>query len=151
MTKLDTSSLASSFNNVTNVPYDTPKRTRFSFKSEHLAILEKCFLENQYPDQKKREELAKLCNDARPCTERERVTEQIITHWFQNKRKITRKGPDDQSKSPNINSLLSMNDQNESNSLFEYPDYTDDNKSMNSPSKSNMSDDEDNLNEDEIY
>merc|ERR1712127_862830 len=30
----------SSFNNVTNVAYDTPKRSRFSFKPEHLVILE---------------------------------------------------------------------------------------------------------------
>jgi predicted XRE-type DNA-binding protein len=67
------------------------KRTRFSFKSDHLVILEKCFCDNQYPDQKKREELAKLCNEARLCPDREKVTEQIITHWFQNKRKITRK------------------------------------------------------------
>lgn len=65
----------SSFLNVTNTAYDTPKRTRFSFKQEHLLvksllfvsveksliknikykkILEKCFIENQYPDQKKR-------------------------------------------------------------------------------------------------
>lgn len=79
--------------------------------------MEKAFIENQYPDQKRREELAKTCNEARPCSgknsfrinyilnrifvnhflkfiqiEREKVTEQIITHWFQNKRKITRKG-----------------------------------------------------------
>lgn len=55
-------------------------------------ILEKAFLENQYPDQKRREDIARACNEARPCTEREKVTEQIITHWFQNKRKISRKG-----------------------------------------------------------
>lgn len=75
---------------MTNInTYDTPKRSRFSFKSEHLTILEKAFNENQYPDQKKREELARLCNEAKTGTER--VTEQIITHWFQNKRKIIRK------------------------------------------------------------
>ncbi|CAF0756404.1 unnamed protein product [Brachionus calyciflorus] len=147
LTKLDSSqTLSSSFNNVTNISYDTPKRTRFSFKPEHLLVLEKCFIENQYPDQKKREELAKLCNDARPCTDREKVTEQIITHWFQNKRKITRKGPDDQSKSPNnINSLLSANsvqDQCESNSPYEY--FVDDThkSSVISPCKSNMSDED---------
>lgn len=80
-----------SFNNVTNTAYinDTPKRSRFSFKPEHLAILEKAFVETQYPDQKRREEISKQCNDAKPCPEK--VTEQIVTHWFQNKRKITRK------------------------------------------------------------
>ncbi len=56
-------------------------------------ILEKSFVENPYPDPKKREELARLCNSIRSgdLTERERVTEQIVTHWFQNKRKLTRK------------------------------------------------------------
>lgn len=129
-----------------NAGYDTPKRTRFSFKPEHLVILEKCFLENQYPDQKKREELAKMCNDARPCSERDRVTEQIITHWFQNKRKISRKGPDDQNnKSPCVN-MLSFNstqEQIESNSPYDYQDYGDDSqKSCVSPPKSNMSEEE---------
>lgn len=35
--------------------------------------------------------MAKLCNEARACPDREKVTEQIITHWFQNKRKMNRK------------------------------------------------------------
>lgn len=87
--KSENNSSFQSFNNVTNTTYDPPKRSRFSFKSEHLVILEKAFIENQYPDQKKREELSKQCNESKPCYER--VTEQIITHWFQNKRKITRK------------------------------------------------------------
>lgn len=128
-----------------NPTYDTPKRTRFSFKPEHLVILEKCFIENQYPDQKKREELAKMCNDARPCSERERVTEQIITHWFQNKRKMSRKGPDEQIQSPNVNMLLlnSTQEQNESNSPYDYQDYGDDSqKPYASPIKSSMSDEE---------
>jgi len=72
--------------------YDTPKRTRFSFKPDHLVILEKSFAENPYPDPKKREELARLCNEARgDVSDRERVTEPIVTHWFQNKRKLNRK------------------------------------------------------------
>ena len=57
--------------------------------------MEKSFLENPYPDPKKREELAKLCNTVRNLIEisdRERVTEQIVTHWFQNKRKLSRRG-----------------------------------------------------------
>lgn len=89
-----------SFTNVTNTSYDQPKRTRFSFKTEHLLILEKAFLENQYPDQKRREDIARACNEARPCTEREKVTEQIITHWFQNKRKISRKANCEDQSSP---------------------------------------------------
>jgi hypothetical protein len=32
-----------------------------------------------------------MCNGSRNCSDREKVTEQVITHWFQNKRKITRK------------------------------------------------------------
>ena len=33
-----------------------------------------------------------MCNEARgDVSERERVTEQIVTHWFQNKRKLNRK------------------------------------------------------------
>jgi hypothetical protein len=60
-----------------------------------FKILEKSFIENPYPDPKKREELAKLCNCCRntnDLSDRERVTEQIVTHWFQNKRKLTRRG-----------------------------------------------------------
>lgn len=95
--------------NVTNIAHETPKRTRFSFKPEHLAILENAFSENQYPDQKKREEITKLCNGSRNCSEREKVTEQVITHWFQNKRKITRKlNSDDSTKSPVLNPHLAI-------------------------------------------
>lgn len=98
-----------SFNNVTNTTYETPKRSRFSFKSEHLIILEKAFVENHYPDQKRREELSKQCNELK--TGSERVTEQIVTHWFQNKRKITRKltMDDRASISPNDGNNASMN------------------------------------------
>ncbi len=57
--------------------------------------MEKSFSDNPYPDPKKREELARLCNSIRhsnDLSDRERVTEQIVTHWFQNKRKLTRRG-----------------------------------------------------------
>ncbi|RMZ97998.1 homeobox-containing 1-like isoform X1, partial [Brachionus plicatilis] len=139
LSKLDSTNSLSS----PNLSYDTPKRTRFSFKPEHLVILETCFVENQYPDQKKREELAKMCNEARPCSERERVTEQIITHWFQNKRKISRKGPDEPNKSPNVNMIKQEQEQTDSNSPYGYQDYGDDSqKSCVSPPKSNMSDEE---------
>ena len=64
-------------------------------KKKFIQILEKSFTDNPYPDPKKREELAKLCNSVRhsnDISDRDRVTEQIVTHWFQNKRKLTRRG-----------------------------------------------------------
>lgn len=68
------------------------RRTRFSFKPEHLVILENYFVDNQYPDSTKREELARLCNQARggDVSEKERVTEQMVMNWFQNKRNLRR-------------------------------------------------------------
>lgn len=123
--KIEPSSQNNGFNNVTNTSYDAPRRSRFSFKSEHLVILEKAFIENQYPDQKKREELSKLCNEAKPCSER--VTEQIITHWFQNKRKITRKNiADDQTSiSPRNGTTngMSLHNSSESNSQAYHDEY----------------------------
>ena len=58
--------------------------------------------------------------------ERERVSEQVITHWFQNKRKINRKGTSDDSfsvKSPNdlnnsITNSTSANQNNNSSSGY---------------------------------
>jgi len=60
--------------------------------------LEKAFLDNPYPDPRRREELARQCNDARTridganevLNERDRVTDAIVTHWFQNKRKMAK-------------------------------------------------------------
>jgi len=80
------------------VAFDAPKRTRFTFRPEHLDILEKAFLDNPYPDPRRREELARQCNDARTridganevLNERDRVTDAIVTHWFQNKRKMAK-------------------------------------------------------------
>ncbi|CAF0756817.1 unnamed protein product [Didymodactylos carnosus] len=93
--KLDTNSSLMSF--------EAPKRTRFTFRPEHLDILEKAFIDNPYPDPRRREELARVCNEARSkaegtevLNERERVTEQIVTHWFQNKRKMTKRANQDE-------------------------------------------------------
>ncbi|CAF0836777.1 unnamed protein product, partial [Didymodactylos carnosus] len=70
-----------------------PKRTRFTFKKDHLQILELAFAENPYPDPRKREELSQICNLSQQNmnNERELVTEQVITHWFQNKRRLMKK------------------------------------------------------------
>ncbi|CAF2963521.1 unnamed protein product [Rotaria sp. Silwood2] len=85
-------------NNLSPVSFDAPKRTRFTFRPEHLDILEKAFLDNPYPDPRRREDLARICNEARTridgtnevLNERDRVTDAIVTHWFQNKRKMTK-------------------------------------------------------------
>ena len=105
-------------NNASPVAFDAPKRTRFTFRPEHLdvrihkekkkkseeafvlliQILEKAFLENPYPDPRRREDIARICNEARTridgtnevLNERDRVTDAIVTHWFQNKRKMAK-------------------------------------------------------------
>jgi predicted XRE-type DNA-binding protein len=85
-------------NNASPVSFDAPKRTRFTFRPEHLDILEKAFLDNPYPDPRRREDIARICNEARTridgtnelLNERDRVTDAIVTHWFQNKRKMTK-------------------------------------------------------------
>jgi hypothetical protein len=85
-------------NNASPVSFDAPKRTRFTFRPEHLDILEKAFLDNPYPDPRRREDIARICNEARTridgtnevLNERDRVTDAIVTHWFQNKRKMAK-------------------------------------------------------------
>ncbi|CAF0753185.1 unnamed protein product [Adineta steineri] len=85
-------------NNLSPVSFDTPKRTRFTFRPEHLDILEKAFIDNPYPDPRRREDIARICNEARTridgtnelLNERDRVTDAIVTHWFQNKRKMAK-------------------------------------------------------------
>lgn len=60
--------------------------------------MEKAFLENPYPDPRRREDIARICNEARTriegihevLNERDRVTDAIVTHWFQNKRKMAK-------------------------------------------------------------
>ncbi|ELT96819.1 hypothetical protein CAPTEDRAFT_124171 [Capitella teleta] len=80
-----------------------PRRERFVFRPNHLEILEKYFQEDNYPSFEKREEISKACNAAteamtgRELGDKERVTAQIISNWFANKRKelkkIAREGP----------------------------------------------------------
>ncbi|UJR21237.1 hypothetical protein I4U23_024332 [Adineta vaga] len=97
-TKVPRLSESQTNNNASPVSFDAPKRTRFTFRPEHLDILEKSFLDNPYPDPRRREEIARICNEARTrgdgsnelLTERDRVTDAIVTHWFQNKRKMAK-------------------------------------------------------------
>ncbi|UJR28240.1 hypothetical protein I4U23_009490 [Adineta vaga] len=97
-TKVPRLAESQSNNNLSPVSFDAPKRTRFTFRPEHLDILEKAFIDNPYPDPRRREDLARICNEARSRTdgtnellnERDRVTDAIVTHWFQNKRKMAK-------------------------------------------------------------
>ncbi|CAF1299785.1 unnamed protein product [Adineta ricciae] len=97
-TKTARLSESQSSNNLSPVSFDAPKRTRFTFRPEHLDILEKAFIDNPYPDPRRREDIARVCNEARTRTdganevlnERDRVTDAIVTHWFQNKRKMAK-------------------------------------------------------------
>ncbi|CAF2405399.1 unnamed protein product [Rotaria sp. Silwood2] len=97
-TKVPRLSESQTNNNVSPVSFDAPKRTRFTFRPEHLDILEKAFLDNPYPDPRRREDIARICNEARTriegtnevLNERDRVTDAIVTHWFQNKRKMAK-------------------------------------------------------------
>lgn len=74
-----------------------PRRERFVFRPNHLEILERYFQDNNYPTYETREEIAKACNAVtesvagRELTDREKVTAQIISNWFANKRKELKK------------------------------------------------------------
>ncbi|RWS06376.1 homeobox-containing protein 1-like protein, partial [Dinothrombium tinctorium] len=69
------------------------KRDRFIFRTQHLAILEKYFIENQYPDLYTKEEIAEKCNQAtaeitkNQLQDKDKVTVAIVSNWFNNKRK----------------------------------------------------------------
>ncbi|GAB6033024.1 Homeobox-containing protein 1 [Chamberlinius hualienensis] len=65
------------------------KRERFTFKSAHLTILEKYYNVDPYPDSQTREQIVEECNRAmnRDLTEREKVTINVVTNWFNNRRK----------------------------------------------------------------
>ena len=39
-----------------------PRRERFVFRPSHLEVLERNFMEDSYPSQEKREEIARICN-----------------------------------------------------------------------------------------
>uniref|UniRef100_T1JIJ5 Uncharacterized protein n=1 Tax=Strigamia maritima TaxID=126957 RepID=T1JIJ5_STRMM len=68
------------------------KRERFTFKAAHLAILEKYYNADPYPDTQTREQIVEECNRAmtkpdRDLTDKERVTLNVVTNWFNNRRK----------------------------------------------------------------
>jgi hypothetical protein len=91
MSQIGTSSqFPSSFTNLTNTVGEPSKRTRFQFKPEHVTviinylnniliknlklnlflslikkILDRFFIDNQYPDLQQREDLVRQCNQAR--------------------------------------------------------------------------------------
>lgn len=94
---LDLVELASSAAAAGSADLNFPRRERFVFRPNHLEILERYFQDNNYPSYETREEIAKACNAVtetvagRELTEREKVTAQIISNWFANKRKELKK------------------------------------------------------------
>ncbi|XP_041358370.1 homeobox-containing protein 1-like isoform X2 [Gigantopelta aegis] len=74
-----------------------PRRERFTFREKHLEILEAYFKINQYPINDEREMIANKCNTAmtistgRELDEKERVTNQNVQNWFNNRRKEIKK------------------------------------------------------------
>lgn len=72
------------------------KRERFTFKSAHLAVLERYYERDPYPDAQTREQIVEECNEAverpeRPLTEREKVSLSVVNNWFNNRRKEAKK------------------------------------------------------------
>ncbi|MBN3306371.1 HMBX1 protein, partial [Amia calva] len=66
--------------------------SRFTWRKECLSVMESFFIENQYPDEAKREEIASACNVViqKPgckLSEFERVTALKVYNWFANRRK----------------------------------------------------------------
>ncbi|KAJ8289383.1 hypothetical protein GJAV_G00000660 [Gymnothorax javanicus] len=66
--------------------------SRFTWRKECLSIMESFFMENQYPDEARREEIASACNSViqKPgcrLSEFERVTALKVYNWFANRRK----------------------------------------------------------------
>ena len=41
----------------------TPRRERFTFRKQHLEVLENYFKKNQYPTYEERSDIAQRCND----------------------------------------------------------------------------------------
>ncbi|KAL4629478.1 homeobox-containing protein 1-like isoform X2 [Arapaima gigas] len=73
-------------------PMRLRRGSRFTWRKECQAIMESFFVENQYPDEAKREEIANACNLAilKPgckLSEFERVTALKVYNWFANRRK----------------------------------------------------------------
>ncbi|XP_022646280.1 hepatocyte nuclear factor 1-beta-like isoform X3 [Varroa destructor] len=72
------------------------KRERFTFKSAHLAVLERYYERDPYPDAQTREQIVEECNVAverpdRPLADREKVTLPVVNNWFNNRRKEAKK------------------------------------------------------------
>ncbi|XP_029315867.1 homeobox-containing protein 1-like isoform X2 [Cottoperca gobio] len=66
--------------------------SRFTWRKECLAVMESYFLDNQYPDEAKREEIATACNaviqkPGKKLSDLERVTSLKVYNWFANRRK----------------------------------------------------------------
>ncbi|XP_028316569.1 homeobox-containing protein 1 isoform X2 [Gouania willdenowi] len=73
-------------------PLRLRRGSRFTWRKECQAIMESFFMENQYPDEAKREEIANACNSViqKPgckLSEFERVTALKVYNWFANRRK----------------------------------------------------------------
>ncbi|KAI4817753.1 hypothetical protein KUCAC02_011130 [Chaenocephalus aceratus] len=73
-------------------PLRLRRGSRFTWRKECQSIMESFFMENQYPDESKREEIANACNSViqKPgckISEFERVTALKVYNWFANRRK----------------------------------------------------------------
>ncbi|XP_033831586.1 homeobox-containing protein 1 isoform X4 [Periophthalmus magnuspinnatus] len=73
-------------------PLRLRRGSRFTWRKECQSIMESFFIENQYPDEAKREEIANTCNSViqKPgckLSEFERVTALKVYNWFANRRK----------------------------------------------------------------
>ncbi|XP_064816409.1 homeobox-containing protein 1-like [Oncorhynchus masou masou] len=77
---------------VASGPLRLRRGSRFTWRKECQSIMESFFMENQYPDEAKREEIANACNSViqKPgckLSEFERVTALKVYNWFANRRK----------------------------------------------------------------
>ncbi|KAG5842328.1 hypothetical protein ANANG_G00176470 [Anguilla anguilla] len=79
-------------NGVGGGPLRLRRGSRFTWRKECQSIMESFFVENQYPDEARREEIANACNSViqKPgckLSEFERVTALKVYNWFANRRK----------------------------------------------------------------
>ncbi|XP_077447125.1 homeobox-containing protein 1 isoform X3 [Stigmatopora argus] len=77
---------------IVGAPLRLRRGSRFTWRKECQSIMESFFVENQYPDEAKREEIANACNSViqKPgckLSEFERVTALKVYNWFANRRK----------------------------------------------------------------
>ncbi|XP_051519876.1 homeobox-containing protein 1-like isoform X4 [Myxocyprinus asiaticus] len=73
-------------------PFRLRRGSRFTWRKECQSVMESFFIENQYPDEAKREEIANACNaviqkPGSKLSEFERVTALKVYNWFANRRK----------------------------------------------------------------